>query len=73
MPGIEGRHEGRPLVPKWGAQEEGEGAWVLRPLGHQRAALTAALDAGHRGPPFGAQAAETRQEIIQLTALLTCV
>ena len=32
--------------------------WTLGipPLGRQRAALTAALDAGHRGPPFGAQA-----------------
>ena len=65
--------EGRPLAPKRGAREEGEGARDLRPLGRQRAALTAALDAGHRGPPFGAQAAETRQEIVQLTALLTCV
>ena len=28
------------------------------PLGRQRAALTEALDVGHRGLPFGAQAAE---------------
>ena len=27
MPGIEGRREGRPLAPKRGAREEGEGAW----------------------------------------------
>ena len=31
------------------AQEEGEGARDLRPLGRQRVALTAALDARHRG------------------------
>ena len=32
MPGIEGRHEGRPLAPKRGAWEEGEGARDLRVL-----------------------------------------
>ena len=50
MPGIEGRREGRPLAPK---RAEVPGTFPLLPgtlLGRQRAALTAALDAGHRGP-----------------------
>ena len=45
------------------------------PLGHQRAALTVALDARHRGrpwgPPFGAQAADLEPVIASHSLALT--